>query len=55
MGHVVDGDLGIMKTDIERVRIKNDAPLYLTLIIAGVNNTDDVMDDGRWYIDFEDV
>ena len=47
--------IGIMKTNIERVRVKNDATLYLTFIIAGFVDSQPEQDDGRWYLDFEDV
>ena len=55
LGHIDSMAIGIMKTNIERVRVKNDATLYLTFIIAGFTASQAEQDDGRWYLDFEDV
>ena len=55
LGHIINTDIGVMKTDIERVRVKNDATLSLTFIISGFVDSQPEQDDGRWYLDFEDV
>ena len=46
-----------MQVNFERIRLKSNVIHYLTFIISGFSavGTISAVDDGQWYIDFEDV
>ena len=53
LGHIADISQGVMQINMERVRVNFTSAHYLTIIISGFES--DEADDGRYYIDFEDI
>ena len=54
LGHIANDNIGVQQINMERVRVNFTGTHYLTIILTGFPDVD-LEDDGRFYIDFEDV